>query len=76
MDSTIWQALIISIAPTLASLGTLYIGLRNGTKADAIHVLVNSNLTKVKTDLALALERVVNLEALLTKTHKKNVKEI
>jgi hypothetical protein len=34
-------------------------------KLDAIHQLTNSNLTTVKTDLAMANERIIKLEGLI-----------
>ena len=36
-------------------------------KTDEIHVLTNSNLTAIKADLAIALQRIVVLEAALTR---------
>lgn len=65
MTDPIAFALIGGIAPTLAALGGLFVAIRNSKKSDEIHVLVNSNLTAVKADLALALERVDKLEKLL-----------
>lgn len=65
MTDSVSLALIGGIAPTLAALGGLFVSLRNSKKSDEIHVLVNSNLTAVKADLALALERVDKLEKLL-----------
>lgn len=36
-------------------------------KTDEIHILTNSNLTAIKADLAIALQRIVVLEAALTR---------
>jgi hypothetical protein len=63
-------ALIVAIPPTLVAVVTLIVGIYNAKeikhKSDEIHILVNSNLTKVKSDLALALERVAKLEKLIS----------
>ncbi len=48
-------------APTLAALGALVVGIINSIKANRIHVLVNSNLTAVKQELAGALDQIKEL---------------
>lgn len=58
MTDPIKVALIVSIAPTVVALWNI-------KKSNQIHVLVNSNLTKVKEDLAAAVERVKQLEAVI-----------
>jgi hypothetical protein len=63
MTEAIWVALVASLTPSLVALGALMQGRRNGRKADEIHVLVNSNLTAVKTDLALATVCIEGLQA-------------
>lgn len=65
MTESIMIALIISVPPTIAALAAMIVGLRNSKKADAIHILVNSNMTRVQADLKLALARVKKLEELL-----------
>ncbi len=65
MTDPVTIAIIAAGAPTLLSLATLWTSLKNGTKADAIHILVNSNLTRVKSDLEIALSRQTKLEALI-----------
>lgn len=66
MTEPLTIAYIAAVPPTLVAGASVFVGLRNSKKADSIHVLVNSNLTAVKADLALALERVAKLEQLLT----------
>lgn len=63
---------VSSLTPTLGvilvfitSLLTYKQSLKNHDQGEKIHVLVNSNLTAVKTDLALALDRVAKLEAMI-----------
>lgn len=62
-NDAILIACIVAVPPTIAGLGTWFQGVRNGTKSDQIHVLVNSNLTSVKADLSLANARIESLEA-------------
>ncbi len=54
-------ALITALPPTIAALAALTVSIVNSLKANAIHVLVNSNLTAVKTDLAVATEEIKQL---------------
>lgn len=63
---------ISDLTPTLGVVLVFVIGvltyrqsIKNHEQGEAIHVLVNSNLTAVKTDLALALDRVAKLEAMI-----------
>lgn len=72
-------ALIVSVAPTLAALGALIIGLRNTKKsdtiikkADEIHTLTNSNLTNVKESLAIANDRIESLEKIIRKNDRQS----
>ena len=62
MSDSIIIALIVAIPPMLVATFGLIIGLKNIKKADEIHILVNSNLSKVKADLEIALEKVDRLE--------------
>lgn len=80
MTDIVEIALIAGLPPTLAAVGTLVVSLRNSqkhddektkvdeisTKADEIHVLVNSNMTEIKAKLAASELRVQKLEELLT----------
>ena len=62
MTQALLVALITAIPPTLMA----YIAWsRLTTKADEIHVLVNSNLTKVNVDLAVALDEIAYLKEVL-----------
>ncbi len=54
-------AIISAVASTVAAL----ISFKNGKKADAIHILVNSNLTTVKDDLAAARLEILHLQDML-----------
>lgn len=72
MSDTLLIALIAAVPTTIVALATLWQTLRNGakasvlaTKADEIHVLVNSNLTLVKSQLAEALAKIETLERLI-----------
>mgnify|MGYP001619542363 CR=1 FL=1 len=47
----------------------LIVSLRNSVKADSIHVLVNSNLHQVQSDLAVALHRISTLETVIATHH-------
>jgi hypothetical protein len=73
MSDPVQLALVTSIAPTLAALAAMIIGIRNSrkadsiiTKADEIHTLTNSNLTKVTNALAVAQEKIDGLQKLVT----------
>jgi hypothetical protein len=60
MSDLVLVALIGAVAAIIAaSIGALVA--RNGRKLDAIHVLVNSNLTKVKVELETATQTIVAL---------------
>lgn len=63
---TFYQTLVIaflgSIAPTIAAVAALLQSKKNAVKADEIHVLVNSNLTKVKNDLEIANDHILSLQ--------------
>lgn len=69
MTDSLGSSIVLSVAPTIAALATLiatvFVGFKANKKADSIHTLVNSNLSRVQADLKLALERVDKLEALL-----------
>lgn len=56
--------LVAAIAAGASTLGAV-LSLRNGRKADAIHVLVNSNLTEVKKELADAKMEIKALHSLI-----------
>lgn len=58
--------MVAIIAAVPASLGAA-VGILNGRKADKIHVLVNSNLSQVKADLAIAHQRIADLEKIVIK---------
>lgn len=59
--SAIVVALIGAVPATVAAI----LGLRNGRKADRIHVLVNSNLDAVKVELVSARAEILALKQLL-----------
>ncbi len=73
MSDVVRVALIAAVPATIGAIGVFVIGLltysqskKNHEQGEAIHVLVNSNLTSVKADLAIALARVTKLESLIT----------
>ena len=72
MSDAAQLAVISSIAPTIMALAAFVVGVRNSRKADVIHTLVNSNLTKVKADLELANQKILELATLLGKLAKAN----
>lgn len=47
--------------PTIVALAGLVVSIVNSLKANKIHVLVNSNMTRVQTDLAMANQRIEEL---------------
>lgn len=58
-------AALTAVPPTLVGVAGLVVSLRNSSKADSIHVLVNSNLHQVQSDLAIALHRITTLETVI-----------
>lgn len=72
---------VASVPPTIAAVAALRQGRANGVKAQSnsdksdviihkaeeIHTLTNSNLTKVTADLALANKRIEDLEKLVAR---------
>ncbi len=70
MTDAVLVGLIAAVPATVAAFASW----RNGRKADVaagkiaeIHVLTNSNLTAVKTDLALANSHIAELQMLVNK---------
>jgi hypothetical protein len=61
----IWIAIITSFPAFLATLVTAIVSIRNGFKADAIHILVDGNLTTVKKDLTEAKAEIAELNAFI-----------
>ncbi len=62
------------LIPTFLTIANFVLGLRNGKankrleiQGDKIHYLVNSNMTKVQTDLAAANMRIEELQELVSK---------
>lgn len=58
-------ALITTVPPTLAALSAVFLGVLNYLQGSKIHVLVNSNMTAVKTDLAVANQRIEEMQELV-----------
>lgn len=74
MDPTLLTAVLVAI---IAAVPPTIVALRNGakatllaTKADEIHILVNSNLERVKKQLAEALEKIESLETLIAEDRR------
>lgn len=63
--TTVALAMLVAVPPTIAAVATLFVAMRQEKKTDEIHVLVNSNLTAVKADLAIANERIESLTKLI-----------
>ena len=67
MSDTVFIALLTAIPPTLVALAGFIVTLKNGVKSDKIHVLVNSNMTKVQADLAAARLNIEELQVVISK---------
>lgn len=65
MSDAVQLAIVASIAPTIAALAALIVGIRNGRKSDAIHALANSQLTAVTTSLKEANAKIEGLQKLV-----------
>lgn len=59
-DATL-TILATAAAPTIAATAAFIVSVVNSVKANRIHVLVNSNLTAVKNDLAVAMGEIKEL---------------
>lgn len=71
MEPELKVALIISIAPTIASIATLVVGLQNKKSVKQVHDLANSNLKRVTVSLAKANNKIEKLQELITSMVKK-----
>lgn len=67
MNTTLLQLLIIALPPTITGVLAIILSLTNSHKLDQVHVLVNSNLSNVKADLAIALDKISLLQQLISK---------
>ncbi len=47
MTDAVAVALVVAVPPTLLAVATLVASIKNGQKADAIHVLMNSRLDEL-----------------------------
>jgi hypothetical protein len=65
-DSTL-AIILTALPPTLVALAGLIVSIVNSFKANKIHVLVNSNMHQVQTDLATANQRIEELQGLIGK---------
>lgn len=68
-DSTL-TIVLTALPPTLMAMAALIVGIINSVKANRIHVLVNSNLSKVQSDLASATVKIGELQTLVAKMAK------
>lgn len=80
MSDPLWLALITAVPATLAAIGALIVGLRNGRKVDVtqakveavdqkaieIHTLTNSNLSRVTAALDVANTKIDGLQKQVT----------
>jgi hypothetical protein len=62
MSDAVAIAMTVAIPPTLVALAGLIQSVRNGKKADQIHVLVNSNMDALKADLRAAVATIQSLK--------------
>jgi len=74
MNDTTLTIVLAAIPAIVASVAGLVVSLKNSVKADLnmkksdeIHVMVNSNMTKVQADLAGANQRIGELELIIGK---------
>lgn len=58
-------SLIASVAPTIAAIGALIVGIRNSRKADKIEYLVDGNLSKVQNELENTKKELKDMRILL-----------
>lgn len=65
MTDTTLTIVLTAIPATLVALATLIVGIINSIKANKIHFLVNSNMTKVQFDLATAKKEIDGLKELI-----------
>lgn len=72
-------ALMACVPATVTALAGLVVSLKNGRKADLaatkqeeIHVLVNSNLSKVKEDLEEAKREIMSLKMSAARNRRKD----
>lgn len=64
MSTEIWITGLSILPPTIAALAALIVSLRTDRKASEIHVLVNSNLTALKAELAWVKEELAKMHRL------------
>lgn len=67
MPDTTLTILLTALPPTLVALAGLIVSVVNSLKANKIHVLVNSNMSKVQADLAGANQRIEKLQMIITR---------
>lgn len=72
MTDVVFMAILGAVPATLTAAAGLIVSLRNGRKAndaavkqEEIHMLVNSNLTKVKDDLKEAKMEIASLKSIV-----------
>jgi len=67
VDWTVLVPIIVAgICMVITTTFTAFSSFKNGRKSDAIHVLVNSGMTKALADLAAAQEEIRELRTLVT----------
>jgi hypothetical protein len=72
METELKVALVISVAPTLASIAALVVELQNKKSVKEVHKLANSNLKRVTVSLVKANDKIEKLQELITKMVKKS----
>lgn len=65
-DATL-NIILTALPPTIVATAGLIVSVVNSAKANKIHVLVNSNMTKVQADLAAANLSIGELQLVISK---------
>lgn len=65
MTNEQFTIIIAAVPAILAGIGSIIVSLRNSTKLTEIHTLTNSNLSKVKTQLDIAMQKIEGLNDLI-----------
>lgn len=66
MTSEQFTIIIAAVPAILAGIGSIIVSLRNSSKLTEIHTLTNSNLTKVKTQLDIAMQKIEGMNDLIS----------
>ena len=67
MSDTTLTIILTALPPTIVALAGLIVSIINSIKSNKIHVLVNSNMTKVQSDLVAANLSISELQTVISK---------